>query len=79
MRKDKKLNVSENILLFLRSDAKPERSLRKWEETIRKSVGASKIEYAEHGNADTLDFEGVKIFVGFDVIKPWFCGKQKII
>ncbi|MBI4167762.1 MAG: isoleucine--tRNA ligase [Candidatus Aenigmarchaeota archaeon] len=68
MRKDKKLDVSESILLLVRSDAKTERSLRKWEDTIKKSIGAPKIEYAEHGNPDTLEFEGVKIFVGFDVI-----------
>ncbi len=69
LRKDRKLDVSESIYLFVRSDPKTERSLRKWEETIKKSVGASKIEYAEHGNADTLEFEGVKIFVGFDIVK----------
>ncbi|MBI3413314.1 MAG: isoleucine--tRNA ligase [Candidatus Aenigmarchaeota archaeon] len=67
MRKDRKLDVSENILLFVRSDAKTERSLRKWEGTVKKSVGASKMEYAEHGNPETLEFEGVKIYVGFDL------------
>ncbi|MBI2084925.1 MAG: isoleucine--tRNA ligase [Candidatus Aenigmarchaeota archaeon] len=70
MRKDKKLEVGESILLFIRSDPKTERSLRKWEETIMKSVGAAKIEYGEHGNSDTLEFEGVKIFLGFDLVKP---------
>ncbi|MBI4177575.1 MAG: isoleucine--tRNA ligase [Candidatus Aenigmarchaeota archaeon] len=68
MRKDKKLDVRETISLFIRSDARTERSVRKWEDAVKKSVGAAKIEYAEHGNADTLEFEGVKIFVGFDVI-----------
>ncbi len=70
MRKDKKLDVGESISLFIRSDAKTERSLRKWENSVKKSVGASGIEYAEYGNPETLEFEGVKIFVGFDMVKP---------
>lgn len=69
MRKDKKLDVSEGVTLYVRSEPKTERSIRKWEDTIKKSVGAAKIEYTEHGNPDSLEFEGVKIYVGFDVLK----------
>ncbi len=69
MRKDKKLDVGDNIVLFVKSDNNTENSVRKWEGTVKKSVGAKGIEYAEHGNAETLDFEGVKISVGFDVTK----------
>lgn len=69
IRKDKQLDVSESIVLFVRSDAKTERSLRKWEDTLKKSTGAVKIEYAEHGDSGVLEFEGVRIHVGLDVTR----------
>ncbi|MFH0890133.1 MAG: isoleucine--tRNA ligase [Candidatus Aenigmatarchaeota archaeon] len=69
MRKDKRLDVSENIILFVKSDNNTEKSVKKWEDIVKKSVGAKGIEYAEHGNAETMGFEAVKIVVGFDVAK----------
>ncbi len=68
MRKEKQLDVRDNIVLFIRAGQKAEKSMKAWEDTIKKAVGATRIEFAEHGHAEILDFEGAKINIGFDVV-----------
>ncbi len=70
LRKKNNFNVKEDIVLSIKSDEETEENLSKYNNLIKKEVGASKITFGRlEGNINgSLEFENKKIEIGFNKV-----------